>query len=208
MKIIPFSNEAIAEAMEILKNGGVIAHATETCYGLACDLSKPDAVKKLFAIKARPEHQPVSALFASVDQAKDYVEWNDRAEELAKQYLPGPLTIILPMRKDAVRQLYPFVNSQFSILNSPFKTIGVRISSSPVAQSLVSAYQSPLSTTSANLHGLPNPYSAEDIATQFADHEPEPDLVIDSGTLPQNPPSTVVNLSGDDQIHRQGSVKI
>lgn len=204
MKIVPYSDDAIIEAVSIIQNGGVIAHATETCYGLACDVSNPDAVAKLFAIKARPEHQPVSALFESVDQAKQYVEWNDRAEELAAQYLPGPLTMILPMRIDAPKTLHPSLAAGSSQLAA---SLGVRISSSPVAQALIAAYQSPLSTTSANLHGQPNPYSAEDIATQFADHEPKPDLVIDSGILPQNPPSTVMDLSGSEEtIRRQGKI--
>ncbi len=116
MKVIPFSNQAIADALTVLQNGGVVAHATETCYGLACDLSNPDAVTKLFAIKQRPESQPVSALFASVDEAKKYVEWNDRAEELAAQYLPGPLTLILPLRSDSPKKLFP--HTQYSILNT------------------------------------------------------------------------------------------
>ncbi len=217
MRIIPFSNEALAEAVAILKAGGVIAHATETCYGLACDLSNVDAVKKLFAIKQRPEHQPVSGLFASVDDAKKYVEWNERAEELAGQYLPGPLTIILPMQDAAPKQLHPSADSAISDIRSPqdgnqtsdigHRTIGIRISSSPIAQSLVEAFGSPLSTTSANVHGKPNPYSAQDIANQFSDQPIKPDLIIDSGVLPQNPPSTVVDLSGSDQqIRRQGGV--
>ncbi len=208
MNILPFSDVAIAEAITILKNGGVIAHATETCYGLACDISNIDAVTKLFAIKQRPEHQPVSGLFASVDEAKRYVEWNDRAEELAQQYLPGPLTVILPMRADAPTSLYPTAAPLEASSQRLVATIGVRVSSSPIAQSLVGAFGSPLTTTSANVHGQPNPYSAEDIAQQFADQPIKPDLILDSGALPPTPPSTVVNLSGSDQIHRQGSVKI
>ncbi len=224
MKIVAFSDEAIAEAVVILKNGGVIAHATETCYGLACDLSNVDAVQKLFAIKQRPEHQPVSALFASVDEVKEYVEWNERAEELAKQYLPGPLTIILPMKKDAPLRLYPTPPASHSGLRAsgprtaslqpaetggrwPVATLGIRVSSSPVAQSLVDAYQSPLSTTSANLHGQPNPYSAEDIVAQMKDQTVQPDMIIDSGILPQNPPSTVMDLtSAEETIKRQGKI--
>lgn len=206
MKIIHFSDEAVMEAVRVLGNGGVVAHATETCYGLACDLSNIKAVKKLFAIKARPESQPISALFTSVDEAKDYVEWNDRAEELALQYLPGPLTMILPMREDAPKVLFPV--SQLSTPNSQLQTIGVRISSSLVAQSLVKAFGSPISTTSANLHGLPNPYSAEDIAQQFTEQEMQPDLILDSGTLPPTPPSTVIDLTKNEQTHRKGSISI
>lgn len=200
MKIVPFSDAAVAEAVLILKNGGVIAHATETCYGLACDLSNVDAVRKVFAIKQRSEQQPISGLFSSVDDAKMYVEWNERAEELAQQYLPGPLTMILHLRADGPTQLFPIPDQA--------KTIGVRISSSPVAQSLVEAFGSPLSTTSANLHSYSNPYSAEDIVGQLQDQAIQPDMIIDSGVLPQNPPSTVVNLTENEQTHRKGSISI
>lgn len=199
MNILPLSDESLQEAIRILSAGGVIAHATETCYGLACDLSNIDAVKKLFTIKQRPGTQPVSALFVSIEQAKEYVEWNERAEELATQYLPGPLTIILPMRADAPSVLHPS-------LEHP-TTLGCRVSSSPIAQSLAISFNSPLSTTSANLHGQPNPYSAQDIAQQFQDQKIQPDLILDSGTLPQNPPSTVMDLSGKEaQIRRQGNI--
>lgn len=212
MKVIPFSDQAVTDALIVLQNGGVVAHATETCYGLACDLSNPDAVAKLFAIKQRPESQPVSALFASVDDAKDYVEWNDRAEELAKQYLPGPLTLILAMKENTPKVLHsmpPASNHQpLEAGGRRLSTIGIRVSSSPVAQAVVSSYGSPLSTTSANLHGQPNPYSAEDMIAQFAGQPVQPDLTIDSGTLPQNPPSTVVDLSGNNQIYRKGSITL
>ena len=101
MRIIPADDEGIRLAVRIIEDGGVVAHATETCYGLACDLRNIDAVEKLFAIKERPPHQPVSALFSSIDEAKKYVEWNEKAEELAQKYLPGPLTVILRMREEA-----------------------------------------------------------------------------------------------------------
>src|SRR5262245_56720739 len=107
MRLLPVSAGALQEALSLLQNGGVVAHATETCYGLACDLRNPDAVTRLFVIKRRPLTQPVSALFASVEDAKRYVEWNDRAEELARTYLPGPLTLILPLRPDAPARLFP-----------------------------------------------------------------------------------------------------
>lgn len=226
MKTLLFSPEALEEACEVLENGGVIAHATETCYGLACDLSNPDAVKKLFAIKQRPEGQPVSGLFVSVNDAKRYVVWNERAGELAG-HLPGPLTLILPMRSDAPRKLYPtlesYENEKLQVTsehvdriletqNSKLKanpTLGVRVSSHPHAQALAAQFGSPLSTTSANLHGKPNPYSAQDIETQFAEASITPDLILDSGILPATPPSTVVDCTSDDlQTRRSGDVRI
>lgn len=201
MHILPFNNDSLADAVTILQQGGVIAHATETCYGLACDLSNPLAVKKLFAIKDRPEAQPVSGLFPSLERAKKWVVWNEKADELAAQYLPGPLTMILPVRPDAPGAIFPSLQN--------YATLGVRISSSPVAQALAAACTFPISTTSANVHGKPNPYSAEDIAAQFEGREMQPDLVLNSGTLPQVPPSTVINLTtNEDQTLRAGTIKI
>src|SRR6185503_9969063 len=92
-------------------------------------------------------------------------------------------------------------------------TLGIRISSHPVAQELAKKFGKPLSTTSANLHGRENPYSAEDFEKQFsvvgARHAlPLPDMFLDSGTLQKNPPSTVIDLSGEEQTFRRlGSKK-
>jgi L-threonylcarbamoyladenylate synthase len=204
MRILKLSEteEAVAmsRALEVLQEGGVIVHATETCFGLACDLTNPKAVAKLFAIKQRPEQMPVSALFPSVDEAKKYVEWNDRADTLAKKFLPGALTIILPLREDAPQKLYPIPSGGTSI--------GVRISSHAVADHLATSFGKPLSTTSANPHGDSNPYRSEDIVRTFEKAKHVPDLFLDSGSLPMNPPSTVVNLcSKEEGIVRKGTIQ-
>jgi L-threonylcarbamoyladenylate synthase len=198
MHVLLADLDAISEALALLQAGEVIAHATETCYGLACDIRNPGAVAKLFAIKERPAAQPVSALFESVAQVQQYVVWNPQADELARAYLPGPLTLILPIRPDAPHPLYP--------TPSGGATIGVRISSHPLAQSLVSTFGAPITTTSANIHGQPNPYSSQDITAQFEGKEYQPALILDSGTLPPTPPSTVMDLAGEGGVRRKGSI--
>lgn len=213
MKIVAPDAAGIVQAVALLKVGGVIAHATETCYGLACDLSNQKAVDKLFAIKARPANQPVSVLFASVDQAKKYVQWNDEAERLAKEHLPGPVTLILRFREDGPSELRvtSYELREEEVVRNPSsairnQTIGVRVSPHPVALALVTQFGTPISTTSANLHGQPNPYSPADIVAQLQDHDAQPDLILDSGILPKVPPSTVIDLSGGkNTIRRQGS---
>ncbi len=208
MHLLPFSPSALAEALAILRQGGVVAHATETCYGLACDLGNPHAVATLFAIKQRPATQPVSALFASVKQAEQYVQWNEHAEELVARHLPGPLTLILPLRIDAPLALHPIPQTDKrtnEITNQRTTTLGVRVSSHPHAQSLVEAYGRPISTTSANLHGLANTYCVEDILAQFADRSAQPDLILDGGLLPPVPPSTIVDVTREEnRIVREG----
>lgn len=203
VKILPPSPDGIQEALSILQSGGVVAHATETCYGLACDLRNPDAVSKLFAIKGRPPGMPVSALFASIDHAKAYMEWNDLAEQLATEHLPGPLTIILRLRADAPYNIFPNPSPK------PNPTVGLRLSPHPTAQSLVLRFGSPLSTTSANVHGRPNPYSIDDLKEQFQDGTVQPDLVLDDGKLEEHDASTVVDVS-DGTLHvlRKGDITL
>jgi L-threonylcarbamoyladenylate synthase len=191
VEVLPASAEGIARALATLSDGGCIAHATETCYGLACDLQNLDAVANLFATKDRPTGQPVSALFASLEQAKEYVVWNACAEELAV-HLPGPLTIILELRADAPSALFPNPTP-----NSRLPTLGIRISSHPLAQALASGFGSPLVTTSANVHGRPETYSAEEILAQCAGRERKPDLLLDSGPLSRVPPSTVIDCASN-----------
>jgi len=198
MKVLPFSTESLDEALHILREGGVVAHATETCYGFACDLKNPKAVRKLFAIKQRPESQPISALFETVDAAKNYAEWNEQAEELSGK-LPGPLTLIVKLKPNS--GLYP--------TPAGGATVGIRVSSHAQAESLVKTFGSPLSTTSANLHGQPNPYSAGDIRKQFEHQDHKPDLILDSGVLPPTPPSTVIDTTGAKlEEKRSGDLRI
>lgn len=199
MRVLPVTDESIQEALDVLREGGVVAHATETCYGFACDLKNPAAVGKLFAIKQRPTDKPVSGLFPSVDAAKEYVLWNDRADGPASLYLPGPLTLILPLKQPDI--LFPTPDGG--------TTLGVRVSSHPLAEALAKEFGSPLSTTSANLSSLPNPYSAEDIIAQYDSQDLQPDIILDSGAIPQTPPSTVIDCTKDNPTElRGGNVKI
>ncbi len=201
MHVLPATPAGLHVALQVLRDGGVVAHPTETCYGFAADMTNPKAVERLFKIKQRPEHQPVSALLPDVDTAKQYVEWNEKADELAQKFLPGPLTLILPMRKDAPHALI------HQLTNTPIHpSIGVRVSSHPFAQLLAKEYGKPISTTSANLHGQPNPYSVKDIQHQYEAAALKPDLVMDGGTLEQKPPSTIIDLTKDGQVLRAGEI--
>ena len=197
MNIQPLSDKSIQEAIALLRDGGVVAHATETCYGLACDLGNAEAVAKLFAIKNRPLNLPVSALFVSIDQSQQYVEWNEAALTLGTQHLPGPLTIILMKKPGCALHVCP----------EGGESVGVRISSHPTARQLAEAFGSPLSTTSANIHGKKNPYPTETIAEQYARAQVVPDLIIDEGELSHEASSTVVDAThGSVEMLREGNI--
>lgn len=202
MQILPATDPtSITQAIQILTSGGVVAHATETCYGLACDLRNAAAVEKLFRIKDRPADQPVSALFPSIDAATAVCEFSDRALEIAKKHLPGPLTIIVPVREGST--LFITADSQ------PATEVGVRVSSDPLATELALRSGVPLATTSANVHGQSNPYSLDDLRSQFEGRDAVPDLILDSGTIQETPPSTVIKVQADAvTVLRQGSLRL
>lgn len=182
--------ENISRAANMLRAGGVIAHATETCYGLACDLTSRKAVEKLFRIKDRSFDQPVSGLFRSIDHAREYADFSPEALSFAEENLPGPFTIVVPLKEEA--KLYPTLRDWEQGAGNWERTIGIRISAYSLVQELIRNIDFPIVTTSANVHGQENPYSAEEIVNQFIDRLPQPDLILDSGTIPKNPPSTVV----------------
>ncbi len=190
MNVVPAA-EGLAPALAVLRDGGIVIHATETCYGIACDLSNPAAVRKLFTLKQRPFSQPVSALFPTVAAAKMYVEMPPKAEALCAKYLPGPLTLVLTKKQHAPA-LWLTVDGQ-----GQDPSVGVRVSSHPFAMQLAEAFGLPIATTSANLHAKPNPYSLGDIEAQWEKATQLPDLVVDSGTIRVTPPSTVVRVDGD-----------
>src|SRR6476646_2152698 len=88
---------SISEAAEILRGGGLVAFPTETVYGLGANALDPAAIQKVFEMKGRPETSPLIVHVASVDMARALVtEWPPLAEELARQWWPGPLTMVLP----------------------------------------------------------------------------------------------------------------
>lgn len=187
-------NEDLVNALKALHQGQVVAHATETCYGLAADIFQKTALERLYSLKKMPLDKPVSVLVRSLDEAQRYGEFSQKALQLALKYWPGPLTIIVP-RKAALPKLVNFGQA----------TVGFRVSSNKKTRELVEAFGGPLTTTSANLHGQLQAYSVQEMLDQGL----KPDFILDSGRIGENPPSTIVEVLGDEiRIVRQGELKI
>lgn len=186
-------------ALACLRAGGVIAHATDTCYGFACDATNKRALKKLYALKQMPFSKPVSILVTDLNMAEKYGRFNATSRQLAKEYWPGALTIVVPRR----HALPAFVNPGAA-------TVGIRVPNHEVSRLLAARLGAPITTTSANISGKPSPYSAQDIRRQFRRQKLQPDFIIDEGPLDKkNLPSTVVEIRGSSiKIVRKGSVKI
>lgn len=166
----------MAQVLEALESGLVVMHATETCYGLTVDIFQQSALERLYSLKGMDVEKPVSIMVPNVKQAKVYGEMNELALKLAENFWPGPLTLIVP-RKDSLPEF----------LNFEHDTIGLRCPDHLLTQSLLKTMGTPLATTSANVSGELPAYSIKDVSF-------DPDLIVDSGTIDENLPSTIVEV--------------
>lgn len=178
---------AIQKALHVLKKGGVVMHETETCYGLAADINSEKALDKVYAIKKMKKSKPVSIMVGSVSEAKKYGRFTQVALNLVKEHWPGPLTLLLP-RTDKV----PYH------LNEEFEFVGIRCPGSEMSCEMVSLFGSPLTTTSANISGKKEVYDVTSFLNQVQETDLMPDLIIDSGKLEGNLPSTIVRIDGNE----------
>jgi L-threonylcarbamoyladenylate synthase len=199
MEIIHINSEnlrdCIDRAEKTLRSSGVILYPTDTLYGLGADAFSDEAVAKVYAIKGRDEQKPIHCVVADLDSAAKYAEVNDIARKLAKQFLPGPLTLILKKRPEL-----------HSGVAKGIPTIGIRIPKDDFCFALAEKF-GPYTTTSANIAGAENARTVEGILSQLGDRASLIDLAIDAGELPEREPSTVVDVSsGGIKILREGAI--
>ncbi|HUO56510.1 MAG TPA: L-threonylcarbamoyladenylate synthase [Candidatus Paceibacterota bacterium] len=188
--------EAAARAADVLKRGGVILYPTDTLYGLGADALSDEAVAKVYEIKGREEGKPTHCIVADLIMAERYAEVNDLARALAKEFLPGPLTLILKKREG--------IDTGIA---KNFETFGIRIPDNPFCLALANLFGEPYTTPSANLAGLVPERSPQAILHQLGANESLISLVVDGSELPPRPSSTVVDASsGDLVILREGAI--
>jgi L-threonylcarbamoyladenylate synthase len=183
----------IAEAAALLRRGGVIAYPTETFYGLGALAADGAAVTRLLTAKERPDGKPLPLLGATLDQLEVVAIFSPLARRLAEALWPGPLTLVLPARPG----LNPAVTGGGT-------TVGVRVTSGPVAAALAAAAGGALVATSANRAGEPPPTRADQLDPLL---RARLDLVVDGGETPGGAPSTVVAVAGEGlTLVRAGAV--
>jgi L-threonylcarbamoyladenylate synthase len=179
--------DAVREGAELLCQGEVVAFPTETVYGLGADALNERACARIFAIKGRPADNPLIVHVTSIREAKKIVkEWPDEAEICAREFWPGPLTLVLPKNK-----IVP------DIVSGNLQTVAVRMPSHPVALALIAMAGCPVAAPSANISGKPSPTEGKHVWQDFQDKIP---LLIDAGKCIVGLESTVLDLSGEIPI--------
>lgn len=179
-------DEQIEKAVSILHHDGLVVYPTETVYGLGADALSEQAVLNIYESKQRLLGKPVSVAVSDIDMIYGIASVDDVAEEFIAKYLPGPITVILPANTVLPKDLM-----------AGSGMIGIRYPNHPFALKLISAFDSPLTATSANISGNVSPTTADMVNVPH-------DYLIDGGKL-TGTPSTVVNLA-ERKIVRPGAM--
>ncbi len=163
---------------------------TDTVYGLGCDPVRTESIDRIFALKGRPRTKPLSLHVGSVTEFLEYAAGNRAAAELAANFLPGALTVIV--RRPA------FVNPRVSV---GFETLGLRVPKHELCRVILER-TGPLAATSANPSGAP-----AFAGLRFASELPSADVFVDDGPTPLGAESTIVDVSGErPRLVREGAI--
>jgi L-threonylcarbamoyladenylate synthase len=166
---------------------------TDTLYALTAAADDDAAVRRVFEIKGRQEGRPLPLFVSGLEMASRIAQFNEMASKLASRFWPGQLTIVVPKRQNYDSE---------ALAGSP--TVGLRAPDNEIARAIVEALDAPLTGTSANLSGGPDPVTAEDVRDQLGDRI---DLILDAGACAHGIGSTIVDCTGDSPvILRQGAI--
>lgn len=191
------SPESLQIAAQRLRAGQLVAFPTETVYGLGADARCDQAVAQIFAAKNRPAINPLIVHVASAKQAAQLVDFDDRAQRLAAQFWPGPLTLVLPARAGG---------GVSSLVSAGLPTLAIRVPAHPVAQALLKEAAVPIAAPSANASGTLSPTSAQHVAKSLGD---KAGMILAAGRAAVGLESTVLDLSdAQARLLRPGAVTL
>ena len=174
----------IEAAVEILHRGGVAAYPTDSIYALGCAIEARDAIERIYRAKGMKKNQRLALICPDLSTASEYAMFSQTAFRLAQRIFPGPYTLVVPATRNVPRTL----------TDTKRRTVGIRITSHPVAQALVQKLGRPLLTSSALAPETGDPCrDADEILDVFEKHI---DVVVDSEQTPAEP-STVIEVDGD-----------
>ena len=182
----------IQQAVEIIHRGGVAAYPTDSCYALGCAIEAKQAAQRIYQAKKMSQNHRMALICPDLSAASTYVHFSQLAYKLAKRIFPGPYTLVLPATREVPKL----------VIDKKQRTAGIRVTSNPVLQALVSALGRPLLTSTAI---VPDAESAcIDAAETIEAFGHVLDVVVDSES-PGDEPTTVVEVVGSDvNVLREG----
>jgi L-threonylcarbamoyladenylate synthase len=187
-EILPTKPQSLERAGTCLRAGDLVAFPTETVYGLGADATSDTAVAAIFAAKGRPKFNPLIVHVPDLEVAQDWAVFDDRAVELATQFWPGPLTLVLPRRAEAGLSL---------LVSAGLDSVAIRAPNHPIAQALLRAAGRPIAAPSANRSGAVSPTTPQHVIESLGDRVA---MVVAGGKCPVGLESTVLDLTGAEPV--------
>lgn len=175
----------IADAIAVLRHGGIVALPTETVYGLAADATNGDAVARIYAAKGRPSFNPLIVHVSDIAMAETLVDIPPLARDLIARFWPGALTLVLPLKGGA-----PIA----SLVTAGLPTLAVRCPAHRMMQAVIAGLGRPLAAPSANASGRISSTTAAHVRASLGDRAP---LILDDGPTSAGLESTIVAIDGD-----------
>ena len=193
--------DTISNAAQALINGHLVAFPTETVYGLGADATNKKAVSRIYSVKGRPLGHPLIVHISSINKLGQWAtDIPDYAIKLAREFWPGPMTLILPktdMAKD--------------FITGGQNNVGLRVPDQPIALALLRKLEElggqGIAAPSANRFGAVSPTTAEAVGEELGDYLDSNDLVLDGGQCLVGIESTIIDCTGSDpKILRPGAI--
>lgn len=172
----------IAQVVQCLRDGGIIAYPTDTTYGIGCSIFNKKGIERIYQMKQREHKKPFSFICPDISEVARFCRVSNTAFKIIKRYLPGPYTFVLEATRDVP-----------DLLVTRQKTVGIRIPDNRICLDIVQMLGNPIVTTSANLSGeepTADPSFIDDIFSGRLD------MIVDGGILTTDV-SSVVSLVGD-----------
>lgn len=189
--------DMITKAGCVIRDGGLVAFATETVYGLGADATSEEAVASIFAAKERPSFNPLIVHVPDVEAARKLVHFTDMGEKLAAAFWPGALTLVLRRRSDSGLSL---------LVSAGLDTVAVRVPNHQTANALLKSANRPIAAPSANKSGEISPSEAAHVAQSLPG---KVDMILNGGSCSVGLESTVVDACGTQVgFLRPGGVSI
>jgi L-threonylcarbamoyladenylate synthase len=196
-RVLPFSDETIAEAARLILAGEPVGVPTETVYGLAADATNAEAVARIYQAKGRPSFNPLIVHVPDLAAATRIGDFDEAALALAEAHWPGPLTLVVPKRESG---------GIASLVTAGLATIALRVPAHPAMQALLRAVQRPLAAPSANASGSISPTRAQHVLKSLGGRIP---LIIDGGPTKRGLESTIVAATGGHlRLLRPGPIEV
>jgi len=189
--------DEVKDAIDVLKDGGIVIFPTDTAFGIGCRIDDEKAVERLFKIRKRPPTQATPVLINSLEMVTEYIQKipRDVQKELIEKYWPGALTIVLPCKTEKVPNL----------VRGGGETLGIRMPNHKMTLSLIEGVGVPILGPSANFYGKETPY-------EFKNLDPELLKLVDyvvKGETQTGKTSTVIDVSKKPwKVIREGAIKL